>query len=63
MMCEYFGQNDPSRSTKTEWTTDEYVKALKKITTAKFVGFDEGLLPYTTDSPAPKVQIVSCAVS
>ena len=60
-MCEYFGENDPSRSSKMEWTADDYLKALKKITTAEFVGFDEGLLPYTANSPAPKVRFVLSA--
>ena len=57
MMSDYFGENDPSRSSKMEWTTEEYIKALKKITTAEFVGFDKGLAPYSAENPAPKVRI------
>ena len=55
LMSDYFGENDPSRSSKTEWSTEEYTKALKRITTAEFVGFDEGLAPYTAENPAPTV--------
>ena len=55
LMSDYFGENDPSRSSKTEWSTEEYTKALKRITTAEFVGFDKGLAPYTAENPAPTV--------
>ncbi|XP_051202110.2 uncharacterized protein [Lolium perenne] len=53
-MWEYRGQNDRTRSTATEWDEGEYRKALAKITTATFTSFEDGLQPYTEDTPAPQ---------
>jgi hypothetical protein len=54
-MWEYRGQNDCTRSTATEWDEGEYRKALAKITTATFTSFEDGLQPYSEDTPAPQV--------
>ncbi|KAK1653000.1 hypothetical protein QYE76_070805 [Lolium multiflorum] len=48
------GQNDCTRSTATEWDESEYRKALAKITTATFTSFEDGLQPYSEDTPAPQ---------
>nr|XP_051229894.1 uncharacterized protein LOC127347779 [Lolium perenne] len=53
-MWEYRGQNDRTRSTATEWDEGEYRKALAKITTATFTSFEDGLQPYSEDTPAPQ---------
>ncbi|KAK1608209.1 hypothetical protein QYE76_031882 [Lolium multiflorum] len=53
-MWEYRGQNDCTRSTATEWDESEYRKALAKITTATFTSFEDGLQPYSEDTPAPQ---------
>ncbi|KAK1642073.1 hypothetical protein QYE76_059878 [Lolium multiflorum] len=53
-MWEYRGQSDRTRSTATEWDEGEYRKALAKITTATFTSFEDGLQPYTEDTPAPQ---------
>nr|XP_051216271.1 uncharacterized protein LOC127333872 [Lolium perenne] len=47
-------ENDRTRSTATEWDEGEYRKALAKITTATFTSFEDGLQPYTEDTPAPQ---------
>jgi hypothetical protein len=39
-----------------EWTEDEYLKALAKITTATFTSFDAELQPFSEDKPTPKVR-------
>jgi hypothetical protein len=54
-MWEYRGQNDRTRSTATEWDEGQYRKALAKITTATLTSFEDGLQPYTEDTPAPQV--------
>jgi hypothetical protein len=56
-MWEYRGQNDCTRSTATEWDESEYRKALAKITTATFTSFEDGLQPYSEDTPAPQVML------
>ncbi|KAK1648130.1 hypothetical protein QYE76_065935 [Lolium multiflorum] len=53
-MWEYRGQNDCTRSTATEWDEGEYRKALAKITTATFTSFEDGLQPYSEETPAPQ---------
>ncbi|KAK1648843.1 hypothetical protein QYE76_066648 [Lolium multiflorum] len=53
-MWEYRGQNDCTRSSATEWDESEYRKALAKITTATFSSFEDGLQPYSEDTPAPQ---------
>ncbi|KAK1678369.1 hypothetical protein QYE76_039217 [Lolium multiflorum] len=53
-MWEYRGQNDRTRSMATEWDESEYRKALAKITTATFTSFEDGLQPYSEDTPAPQ---------
>jgi hypothetical protein len=60
-MWEYRGQNDCTRSTATEWDESEYRKALAKITTATFTSFEDGLQPYSEDTPAPQVML--CTVT
>jgi hypothetical protein len=54
-MWEYRGQNDCTRSTATEWDEGEYRKALAKVTTATFTSFEDGLQPYSEETPAPQV--------
>ncbi|KAK1601946.1 hypothetical protein QYE76_027051 [Lolium multiflorum] len=54
-MWEYRGQSDRTRSSATEWDESEYRKALAKITTATFTSFEDGLQPYSEDTPAPQV--------
>ncbi|KAK1685935.1 hypothetical protein QYE76_046783 [Lolium multiflorum] len=53
-MWEYRGQNDCTRSMATEWDEGEYRKALARITTAAFTSFEDGLLPFSEDNPAPQ---------
>ncbi|KAK1648904.1 hypothetical protein QYE76_066709 [Lolium multiflorum] len=53
-MWEYRGQSDCTRSSATEWDESEYRKALAKITTATFTSFEDGLQPYSEDTPAPQ---------
>jgi hypothetical protein len=56
LMCEYIGENDSTQSTATTWDMEEYKKAMGRITSAPFHGFNEPLLPYdAVDRPAPAV--------
>ncbi|KAK1602290.1 hypothetical protein QYE76_008139 [Lolium multiflorum] len=45
---------DCTRSTATEWDEGEDRKALAKITTATFTSFEDGLQPFSEDTPAPQ---------
>jgi hypothetical protein len=56
-MWEYRGQNDCTRSTAAEWDEGDYRKALARITTATFTSFEDGVQPYTEDTPAPQVML------
>jgi hypothetical protein len=58
-MWEYTGQNDCTRVTAAEWTEAEYRKMLAKITTAAFTSFDAEMQPFSTEKPAPKVNLDS----
>jgi hypothetical protein len=40
-MCEYKGENDPTRMSATEWNVEEYKKTLGRITGVSFTMFDE----------------------
>ncbi|KAK1680512.1 hypothetical protein QYE76_041360 [Lolium multiflorum] len=48
------GGKTTTRSSATEWDESEYRKALAKITTATFSSFEDGLQPYSEDTPAPQ---------
>ncbi|KAM0911980.1 hypothetical protein ACQ4PT_013105 [Festuca glaucescens] len=55
LMCEYRGHTDSMWTSSLKWTEVEYAKAIKKITTATFSSFNEGLQPYTQAKPAPMI--------
>ena len=56
-MCDYTGQNDPTRTTAAEWKEGEYAKALAKITTAQFTSLDAGMPPYEPEErSSPQVR-------
>jgi hypothetical protein len=52
-MCEYTGENDPTRLNATEWYLAEYAKALSKNTTETFTSLDEELQPYSLEKLGP----------
>jgi hypothetical protein len=55
-MCEYNGENDPTRTSHADWDVEEYKKSSGNITGASFTAFDEPMQPFdAVDNRAPDV--------